>query len=478
MREVFAEHRPTSSSTPPPTSTSALMEANPVEAVRNNAIATRVMARVAGELGRAALRARLDRQGGRARDRHGRVQGAGRVGARGRRRALPGHALRAVRFGNVLGSSGSVVPIFRRQIARGGPVTVTDPRDDALLHDDPGGGPARSSSAGSLARGGEVFVLEMGEPVRIIDLARAMIQLSGPGARPRHRDRGRRRRARARSSTRSSSTPTSARCRPRRRGSCAPSARRSSRSGSRRCSTRSGCSCSRATPPRWPRRSPSWRRARPPAPPGVAPTAATADPLRAEAAWRPDAPRLAGFDDGPAFALSLRTCREVGAYVGHRRVLRPRRPLAAVLRPGARAQAPARVGGPRARARAGARAARRSRRPRRRAACRSAAHRAGPAAGAAAATGAGAAGAQAAAGAPAAARASRPAARPAAAATDEHTPEEAEPDKVKPTRSSRTSRRPPSRPPSSSPWSPRRPPRRRRRPPRATARASPPRPRR
>jgi FlaA1/EpsC-like NDP-sugar epimerase len=177
MREVFAQYRPTVVFHAAAYKHVGLMESNPVEAVRNNALATRVMARVSGEIGtRTFVLVSTDKAVTPAT-----VMGASKALAEwaveAADRRYPDTAFTAVRFGNVLGSSGSVVPIFRRQIAAGGPVTVTDAQMTRFFMTIPEAVQLVIRS-GSLAEGGEVFVLDMGEPVAIMELAKDMIRFA------------------------------------------------------------------------------------------------------------------------------------------------------------------------------------------------------------------------------------------------------------------------------------------------------------
>jgi FlaA1/EpsC-like NDP-sugar epimerase len=155
-----------------------LMEENPIEAVRNNTLATRIMAAAAGK----ASAERFVLVSTDKAVNPTTVMGASKALAEWAieeaQNRFPATRYAAVRFGNVLGSSGSVVPIFRRQIAAGGPVTVTDERMTRYFMTIPEAVQLIIRS-GELMTGGEVYVLEMGDPVRIVDLARNMIRLSG-----------------------------------------------------------------------------------------------------------------------------------------------------------------------------------------------------------------------------------------------------------------------------------------------------------
>jgi FlaA1/EpsC-like NDP-sugar epimerase len=184
LRQVFDKYRPGVVFHAAAYKHVALMEANPLEAVRNNTLGTRVVADVAVEFG--AKRFVLVSTDKAANPKT--VMGQSKALAEwivetwGHRADVATRFV-AVRFGNVLGSSGSVVPIFRRQIARGGPVTVTHPEMTRFFMTIPEA-VQLIVQAGAIGGRGQVYVLDMGEPVRIVDLADKMIRLSGkePGA--------------------------------------------------------------------------------------------------------------------------------------------------------------------------------------------------------------------------------------------------------------------------------------------------------
>lgn len=175
--QVFAQHRPDVVLHAAAHKHVPLMEANPGEAVRNNVLGTRNVARSADKHKAAGfVMISTDKA----------INPTSVMGTTKRLAELYVQAMAAhsatqfisVRFGNVLGSNGSVVPIFREQIRKGGPVTVTHPEMTRYFMTIPEATQLVLQAA-STGESGQVFVLDMGEPVRIVDLARDMIRLSG-----------------------------------------------------------------------------------------------------------------------------------------------------------------------------------------------------------------------------------------------------------------------------------------------------------
>ena len=177
MREILANHRPDVVFHAAAHKHVTMLEHNPVEAITNNCFGTRLLVRLAEEYAVGRFVAISTDKAVNPSS----VMGCSKLLAE---RYVQAFAARArtkfmvVRFGNVLGSNGSVVPKFREQILRGGPVTVTDPEVERFFMTIPEASQLVIQAA-AIGKGGEVFLLDMGPPVKIVDLARDMITLSG-----------------------------------------------------------------------------------------------------------------------------------------------------------------------------------------------------------------------------------------------------------------------------------------------------------
>jgi FlaA1/EpsC-like NDP-sugar epimerase len=179
MRQVFERYEPSVVFHAAAYKHVPLMEANPLESVRNNALATKVVADAAVEHGAARFVLVSTDKAVNPKTVMGQSKAICEwvVEAYGAREDISTRFV-AVRFGNVLGSSGSVIPIFRRQIEKGGPVTVTHPEMTRFFMTIPEAA-SLVIQAGAIGGEGHVFVLDMGEPVKIVELAEQMIRLSG-----------------------------------------------------------------------------------------------------------------------------------------------------------------------------------------------------------------------------------------------------------------------------------------------------------
>ncbi|MEM7506146.1 MAG: nucleoside-diphosphate sugar epimerase/dehydratase [Pseudomonadota bacterium] len=159
-----------------------LVEANALAGIENNILGTETVAQAAGAHGVQRFVLVSTDKAVRPTNVMGATKRLAELVIGAAQQDHPGTVFSMVRFGNVLGSSGSVIPLFERQIMQGGPVTVTHPEIIRYFMTIPEASQL-VITAGLQANGGEVFVLDMGAPVKIIDLARRMIQLSGASVR-------------------------------------------------------------------------------------------------------------------------------------------------------------------------------------------------------------------------------------------------------------------------------------------------------